>query len=277
MNTKIDRKKIISEITKAAKDYKQNLVGKTFLYVFDNRYIEVMFKTKDFKHLTGVDTNLSAQDFYKKAHTGTLQTSQIFFSSRHPYKLAQKKLKHLQNISSLAMGESFMLEDIRTHTASYAYGTTDLAFSLCLNKEYDSNGVEQGDCFIAESLRDGDSFSKSNDVFVITHTYSKSNDKKKYDQEIYCEQNHSVHTLPVNIKNMLSEHLIDNQTKCDAIDANTVSSEITDNENDESDDHTSTFTTKPSRFDTIINQKIGDESRTTPTNYFDNDGYDGYR
>ncbi len=208
MKTQIDRQKIVSEIIKAAKSYKQNLVGKTFLYVFDNKHIEVMFKAKDFRHLTGVDTTLSAQEFYKKAHQGKLQASQIFFSARHPYSLAQKKLKHLQDISSLAMGESFMLKDVNTQTESYKYGTTDLEFSLCFNKEYDVNGIEQGDCFIAKSLRDEDCFSKSNDVFTITHIYSKANDEKKYNQELYCEQGYSVDDLPPEIQSMLSEDLL---------------------------------------------------------------------
>ena len=208
MKTQNDRKIIVSEIIKAAQAYKQNLVGKTFLYVFDNKHIEVMFKAKDFRHLTGVDTTLAAQEFYKKAHKGELQASQIFFSARHPYSLAQKKLKHLQDISSLAMGESFMLKDVNTQTESYKYGTTDLEFSLCFNKEYDVNGIEQGDCFIAKSLRDEDCFSKSNDVFTITHIYSKKNDEKKYSQELYCEQGHSTDDLLPEIKEMLSEELL---------------------------------------------------------------------
>ena len=39
---------IIRTIENAAKVYKDQLVGKTFLYVFDGRYIEVMFKAENF-------------------------------------------------------------------------------------------------------------------------------------------------------------------------------------------------------------------------------------
>lgn len=280
MNAKIDRKNVVAEITKAAKNYKQNLVGKTFLYVFDNRYIEVMFKAKDFKHLTGVDTNLSAQDFYKKAHNGTLQASQIFFSSRHPYKLAQKKLNHLQNIATLAMGKSFMLENISTDTASYKYGATDLNFSLCFNKEYNSDGIEQDNYFIVESLRDGDSISKSDSVFAITHAYVKANNVKKYDQEIYCEQNHSVHTLPTNIKDLLSEHLTNDVPDC-PVDMNNFSPETAEKTSTNMCEHDSDnicpdqiLTTSSTRFDNIINQKVCDESYAAPTNHFGDIEYD---
>ena len=52
-NSKIDI--IVKKIIQAARVYKNNLVGKTFMYVFDNRYIEVMYKASNFKHLMGVD------------------------------------------------------------------------------------------------------------------------------------------------------------------------------------------------------------------------------
>lgn len=207
MKTQVDRRKIVSEIIKASKAYKQNLLGKTFLYVFDSKYIEVIFKAKDFRHLTGVDTTLSAQEFFKQAHQGKLQASQIFFSARHPYKLAQKKIKHLNNITSLTMGESFMLKEVKTQTELYKYGTTDLKFSLCFNKECDNNGIEQGDCFIAKSLRDEDCFSKSNDVFTIIHIFSKPNDKKKYDTLLYMDKNCSILSIDNDIKKLLSDTL----------------------------------------------------------------------
>lgn len=41
---KHEREQIVREINKAAQLYKQHLVGKKFLYVFDERYIEVCYK-----------------------------------------------------------------------------------------------------------------------------------------------------------------------------------------------------------------------------------------
>ena len=57
----IDKKLIVKEICDAAKLYKENLVGKKFIYVFDGRYIEVLFKRKNYRHLTGVECNMSAR------------------------------------------------------------------------------------------------------------------------------------------------------------------------------------------------------------------------
>lgn len=138
-----DRKIIVHEINNAAQLYKTHLVGKKFLYVFDGRYIEVCYKTDSFRHLTGVETSLSAKRFYQYAVKKQLQSSQIYFTSRHPYSLCKKKLKHICEIAVLASTESFMLEEILTNTKSYRFGTTNLKFTLCLNKEYDESGQEK--------------------------------------------------------------------------------------------------------------------------------------
>lgn len=56
MSKKQDRIKTVRAICHAARLYKTNLVGNKFLYFFDNRYIEVIYKADSFKHLTGVDS-----------------------------------------------------------------------------------------------------------------------------------------------------------------------------------------------------------------------------
>ena len=46
---KHEREQNVREINKAAQLYKQHLVGKKFLYVFDERYIEVCYKIDGLK------------------------------------------------------------------------------------------------------------------------------------------------------------------------------------------------------------------------------------
>ena len=47
------RAQIIRKIHDAAKKYKQHFVGKTYMFVFNDTKIEVMFKKASFKHLSG--------------------------------------------------------------------------------------------------------------------------------------------------------------------------------------------------------------------------------
>lgn len=73
MATKVDKKNVIRQgITEAEIVYFQNLEGKTFLYVCGDEYFEVSFPIDHFLHLTGVETRLSAKDFYNNAKKSIL-------------------------------------------------------------------------------------------------------------------------------------------------------------------------------------------------------------
>lgn len=73
MATKTDKKNAIrQEIMDSAVIYSSDLAGKTFLYVYGNEFFEVSFPVDHFLHLTGVETRLSAKDFYKNAKKGIL-------------------------------------------------------------------------------------------------------------------------------------------------------------------------------------------------------------
>lgn len=73
MATKVDKKNVIRQgITEAEIVYFQNLAGKTFLYVCGDEYFEVSFPIDHFLHLTGVETRLSAKDFYNNAKKSIL-------------------------------------------------------------------------------------------------------------------------------------------------------------------------------------------------------------
>lgn len=207
MSKSQDRKNIVQAINNAAELYKNHLVGKRFMYVFECRYIEVIYKAANFRHLTGVATNLSAKAFYRFAANKQLQANQIYFTAQHSYDLCKKKIKHINQLSNLAGSESFMLEEIITNTKTYKFGTTNLNFTLCLAKEIDDKGNEKGDCFVVESLRDEDCFSKSKTAFNITHIFSKSNDMKKYTDILYMDSSTSLDDLPEAILEMLSDEL----------------------------------------------------------------------
>ncbi|MDY6431160.1 MAG: PBECR4 domain-containing protein [Bacilli bacterium] len=77
--------KIVADIKDAAIKYKTNLVGRTFLYAFDRRFIEVIFKASNFKHLKGVDSKSSADTFYRYSFKRKLTTGDIFFNKDHVF------------------------------------------------------------------------------------------------------------------------------------------------------------------------------------------------
>lgn len=102
MATKTDKKNMIRQnIIDSAAIYSQSLAGKVFLYVYGNEFFEVSFPVDHFLHLTGVETRLSAKDFYKNAKRAILTNNQFYFDTRHPYANAKKKLPCLKRLPEL--------------------------------------------------------------------------------------------------------------------------------------------------------------------------------
>lgn len=197
---------IVANIKSAAIKYKTNLVGRTFLYVFDGRFIEVIFKAINFKHLTGVDSHLGADQFYRYSFKRKLTPSDISFNRDHPFSLCERKVMHINNLADLALGECFMLETITTNTHTYKFGTTDVEFTLLLDEDKDEEGNIRSEKYVVMSLRDEDCFSKSSNVFSVTHILSKPNDGKLYDSIIYCDEK-SRFELPEEVRVKLNNDL----------------------------------------------------------------------
>lgn len=200
-----DRVTLVKEITRAACLYKEKLVGKKFLYVFEGKSIEVIFKAANFMHLTGVNTPLTALHFYKYAVNGRLQANQIFFNDRHPYSLSIRKIRHLCEIASLAGSENFVLEEIGTSTFIYKFGVTDLHFSLCMFEEVGASGEK---IYVAGSLRDEDCFAKAQNVYAMNYIFVKPNNQKtKYKECLFADHSCDFNTLPEAAKGQIDEEV----------------------------------------------------------------------
>ncbi len=209
MSTGKEQKKLrlIKTIEQAALIYKSKMVGRHFMYVFDDRYIEVVFRERDFMHLTGVDSRLRAEQFYRDAVRGRLKADHIFFSKRHPYDLCVKKASQLINIGKVVDSELFILEDTTTRTFTYKFGLTDLELTMCLSEDTDSDGNLIGDHYIARSLRVEDCFDRSEDVFIVRFIFARGNDERKYSTVMYQEPDDTILKLPGELLQKLDSKL----------------------------------------------------------------------
>lgn len=113
MATKVDKKNAIRQgIIEAAIVYSQSLAGKTFLYVYGDEYFEVSFPVDHFLHLIGVETRLSAKDFYRNAKKAILTNNQFYFDARHIYANVKKKLPCLKRLPELTNEMVCVLKDM---------------------------------------------------------------------------------------------------------------------------------------------------------------------
>lgn len=209
MNNRTQNKiQITQTIIRAASIYKSKMVGYSFLYVFEDRYIEVIYRAKDFMHLTGVDSDLSAMAFYREAVRGRLRHSQIYFSQRHPYDLCVRKINQLQNIAAVTDSEIFILEDLTTDTFTYKFGLTELNFTLCLKADTDYFGNTVSDKYVARSLRSEDSVPRSSDAYEVHYIFAKRNDERFYNDLRYIDERYEISNFPEEILNKIDDTLL---------------------------------------------------------------------
>lgn len=203
MATKVDKKNAIRQgIIKAAIVYSQSLAGKTFLYVYGDEYFEVSFPVDHFLHLTGVETRLSAKDFYRNAKKAILTNNQFYFDARHVYANAKKKLPCLKRLPELTNEMVCVLKDMQTMTITYKLSVTNLEFTLGLTENIDRGGNKINDFFLPMSLRVKDSsVEKSNDGEIIDFIFSKDTSVAKYDVLLVEDKDKKI---PDCIKHLIS-------------------------------------------------------------------------
>lgn len=194
MATKTDKKNAIrQEIMDSAGIYSSNLAGKTFLYVYGNDFFEVSFPVDHFLHLTGVETRLSAKDFYKNAKKGILTNNQFYFSVRHPYANAKKKLPCLKRLPELTNEMVCILKDMQTVTIMYKLSVTNLEFTLGLTENLDNYGKKINDYFLPMSLRVEDSsVEKSTDGDIVDFIFAKDASKAKYEDLLVKDESKNI-------------------------------------------------------------------------------------
>ena len=203
MATKVDKKNAIRQgIIKAAIVYSQSLAGKMFLYVYGDEYFEVSFPVDHFLHLTGVETRLSAKDFYRNAKKAILTNNQFYFEARHVYANAKKKLPCLTRLPELTNEMVCVLKDMQTMTITYKLSVTNLEFTLGLTENIDRGGNKINDFFLPMSLRVKDSsVEKSNDGEIIDFIFSKDASVAKYDVLLVEDKDKKI---PDCIKHLIS-------------------------------------------------------------------------
>lgn len=204
MATKTDKKNVIrQEIIDSASIYSQKLAGKAFLYVYGDEYFEVSFPIDHFLHLTGVETKLSARDFYKNAKRAKLTNSQFYFDARHPHANAKKKLPCLKRLPELTSNIICILKDMQTVTIIYKLNVTNLEFTLGLIENIDSKGNKINDFFLPMSLRVEDSsVEKSNGGEVVDYIFSKDASVAEYDVLLFEDDQK---TIPKSVWHMINK------------------------------------------------------------------------
>lgn len=196
---------IRNQIISASEVYRDNLAGRVFLYVYGESYFEVVFPTDRFRHLTGVNSSISAQEFYDKAKDSTLSTGQIFYDKEHTYRGAKRKLPCLLLLPALTNNVVCVVKDMQTVTLTYKIGVTNLNFTIGLSENLDLEGNKTNDWFLPRTLRVKDkAIENSADAEFVDFIFSKDASVDKYSTMTYENKSKKP---PLVIKDFLSDDL----------------------------------------------------------------------
>lgn len=160
-----------------------------------------MFKKSSFLHLTGVGTNLSAENFYNHAlMRNGLRPQEVLFGSDNPYDLADKKTQHLTDLYKITLTDVVITTDIDTMTFKYNIGITNLEFVICLGDDTDFAGNIKSNCKVPYSFRVEEiENSKFNDLHEVTQILKKKTGERKY-SELTFGKKETVKELPTEIQ-----------------------------------------------------------------------------
>ncbi len=206
MATKKEKKEAIrKDIIDAAVVYSEALAGKVFLYVYGKNFLEVAFPADHFLHLTGVETCSTASRFYRDANKSRLTTKQFYFSAKHPYENAKKKLPCLKRLPELTNDVVCILKDMETKTIVYKISLTNLEFTLGLVENIDDKGKKVNDLFLPMSLRVEDtSVERSGDGDIVDFIFVKDASDSKYSSVLVKD---ATKEIPDTIRHMLKAEI----------------------------------------------------------------------
>lgn len=212
LNYTFDKKKQdIIKLKECAKIYKEKLLGKRFLVVFNNlNYIEVIFTKKQFKHLTGISSNLSAVAFYnfcigkKQQNNKTVYISpkDIYTTIEHPRVFAIKKMEVFSLIRDLFEKSSYVLTEISENKRFYKMGLANIQLTILLD-DYDDDAKET---YIAISLKSESHIKNAKQFDKIEYVFEKTNPYLKYEKMLYPKR---IDITSLNKAEHKLNHLID--------------------------------------------------------------------
>lgn len=204
MLTKQQKKiQIRQDIISAAQGY-ELLAGKVYLYVFGDQYFEVLFPLDRFLHLTGVDTYLSASNFFKYARQGHLTINQFYFQS-HCFDEAKKKLPCVKRLSELTNNLVCVVCNLHTASITYTLGLTNLEFTLGLTEHTRPNG-ELIDCkYIPRSMRVKDkSIENSANSEFVDFIFQRDATEKTYTKVLYKD---TAKVIPEAVRDLIEPEI----------------------------------------------------------------------
>ena len=194
----IDKKRIIRIVTDAADNYDKYLNEKCFLIVYQSNdgmdFAEVSFRNMNFKHLTGIQSRLTAIQFYEACLDDRLSEDEITIDSKGK---VMQKVKVLPYLHKLLYHNCMIGDFINSGVmiqADYFVGDTKLVLSVGFRKDETTD--------YPVTLYSGDVRKLTNPTNKVLAIFKKSYSDTEYSETSYIAKGFDISEVnpPDNIK-----------------------------------------------------------------------------
>lgn len=192
-------------VIKGARSYNR-LVGKRFLILTeDNNYQEIEFHVADFKHLTGLQSNLNDDRFFYNSRKGILELGNIKNNQKYNLNTLKHKTNKIQNIDKLIyadINQELVLIGIRTDTYTFNLGIKNEKENICVAFVGKDNH--------ARSLRrkNTDSTNELKIIAIFEKQMRTDVSKEKYNSIVYMKNVNQLKSNKYDFKSCFSKRLL---------------------------------------------------------------------
>ena len=187
----VDKKKAIKTIVEAASNYEKYLNDRSFLIVYKtesgSQYVEVVFRSWHFLHLTGLKTKKTAVQFYEACIENKLSEKDVVFDDSGKVGQKIKVLPYLHDLlyHNCMIGD-FINSGIMIQ-ADYFVGDTKLILSVGFRKESNRD--------VPVTLYSGDVRKLTNPTNKVLAIFARRYPETKYKEITYVSKNLNLNEL----------------------------------------------------------------------------------
>lgn len=179
---KADKRQYLRDkVVSGAQIYKKHFMNKKFLIICENNEsYEIVFKKKDFKHLTGIESDLNEERFFENSAASTLSENNILENQHYNYQTLKFKADKIGTIDSLLYTntkDSLFMIDLHTNTCDFPVAIKNVNSNTCIGFFGNDNH--------ARSLRKYSNSQDCKSQKKIKAIFSKVNGSKEYSESIY--------------------------------------------------------------------------------------------
>ncbi len=201
----MDKKQGMTIISDCAKLYKENLLDKNLLIIYEDKtdktstkYFEVLFKAKNFLHLTGIESpkDIPSKRFFELALKSKLPLDRISFKADGTTEMKLSILKNTMKIHKLAKMVGYYNDTKPQLKTEKIAGT----ISMCVGFVEDNN-IYVPNTVLKEDVRNVTNSPQSR----ILAIYSKDKSEEKYSERTYLAKNINDTMFPKEILELITK------------------------------------------------------------------------